>query len=53
MLVETELAKKYSIPSLLLALSRVKQVELSDDTMMITEIPKKQRLILEKLDVKL
>jgi len=52
MLVETELVKNYSIPSLLLALSRVKEVELSDDAMMITEIPKKQRLILEKLGVK-
>lgn len=53
MLIETELAKDYSIPSLLLALSRVKQVELSDGTMMITEIPKKQRLIFEKLNIKL
>lgn len=52
-LVETELAKDYSIPSLLLALSRVKQVKLSNGTMMITEIPKKQRIIFEKLDIKL
>ena len=49
MMVETGLIKKYSIPSLLLALSRVKQVELSDGSMMMTEVPKKQRLIFEAL----
>lgn len=51
MMVETGLVKKYSIPSLLLALGRIKQVELSDGTLMMTEVPKKQRLIFEALDM--
>lgn len=51
MMVETGLVKKYSIPSLLLALGRIKQVELSDGSIMMTEVPKKQRLIFEALDM--
>ena len=51
-LVESGLAKEYSIPSLLMTLHRLKQVELSDGTMMITEISKKQRVIFERLELK-
>ena len=51
MMVETGLVKKYSTPSLLLALGRIKQVELSDGSIMMTEVPKKQRLIFEALDM--
>jgi hypothetical protein len=51
MLTENDLAKKYSILSLLLTLSRLKQAELSDGSMMLTEVAKKQRDIFEKLGV--
>lgn len=49
MMVETGLSEKYSIPSLLLTLGRLKQVELSDGTMIKTETTKSQRFIFEAL----
>jgi len=48
---ETGLSKKYSIPSLLLVMNRLKRVELSDSTVFNTEVTKHQRLILEALDI--
>lgn len=48
---ETGLSKDYSIPSMLLVLNRLKRVELSDGTMFNTEVTKRQRLILEALDI--
>lgn len=48
---ETGLSKKYSIPSLLLVMNRLKRVELSDSTVFNTEVTKRQRLILEALDI--
>jgi transposase len=38
MMKETELSKKYSIPSLLLVMNRLKRVELSDGMVFNTEV---------------
>lgn len=51
MLVETGLTEHYSIPLLLLTLNRLKQVELSDGSMIKTEMTKKQRLIFEAMKI--
>lgn len=51
LLRETGLAKDYSIPSLLLELGKIKKVELSDGSLITTEVTKKQREILQKLDL--
>lgn len=51
LLQETELIKDYSIPSLLLDLSRLKKVKLSDDSIIVTEVTKKQRRIFENLNI--
>ncbi|HIH96553.1 MAG TPA: IS1634 family transposase [Thermoplasmata archaeon] len=51
MLKETELIKDYSIPSLLLELSKLKKVELSDGSIIITEVTKRQRKIFKDLDI--
>jgi len=49
MMHEKGLMKKYSIPSLMLTLSRLKQIELRDGSLMLTEVTKKQREIFEAL----
>jgi hypothetical protein len=51
MLKEEELIKDYSIPSLLLELSKLKKVELSDGSIIITEVTKRQREIFKDLDI--
>lgn len=51
LLIETGLVKNYSIPSLLMALHRLKQVELSDGSMMKTEITKEQREIFKSMGI--
>jgi transposase len=50
---KTGITKYYSMPALLLELSKIQRVELSDGSMYTTEITKRQRYILERLDVKL
>ena len=51
LLRETGLADNYSVPSLLLELGKIKKVELSDGTTITTEVTKKQKDILKKLDL--
>jgi transposase len=53
LLRETGLAKKYSVPSLLLELRKIKKVELTDGTLITTEITKKQREIIKTLKLSL
>ena len=53
LLKETELSENYSIPSLLLELSRLKKVRLSDNSIIVTEVTKKQRRIFKNLDITL
>lgn len=48
---ETGVSEKYSIPALLLVLGRLKKVELSDGSMIVTEVTKKQREIFEKMNL--
>ena len=51
LLRETELSKEYSVPLLLLVLSRLKKVKLSDGSIIITEITRKQRGIFKSLNI--
>jgi transposase len=51
LLRETGLADDYSVPSLLLELGKIKKVELSDGSHITTEITKKHRKILKKLEL--
>lgn len=51
LLRETGLAEKYSLPALILELRKLKRVELTDGTWITTEVTKKQREILKKLEV--
>lgn len=51
LMIEKDLIKKYSIPSLMLTLSRLKQIELSDGSLMLTEVTKKQRDIYEAFGI--
>jgi transposase len=51
LLRETGLAEKYSLPALLLELRKLKRVELVDSTRITTEVTKKQREILKKLEL--
>jgi len=51
MIIASGLVKKYSIPSLLMDLRRLKMVELSDGSLIKTEVTKKQRLIFEGLGI--
>lgn len=51
LLIESGLVKKYSIPLLLLTLHRLKQMAMSDGTMIKTEITKNQREIFESLGI--
>lgn len=46
---KTGLMDKYSVPSLLLELGKIKKIELSDGTTITTEATRKQREILKKL----
>lgn len=49
LMIKNDLVKKYSIPSLMLTLSRLKQIELIDGSLMLTEVTKKQRDIFKAL----
>ena len=51
LLKETELNEDYSIPSLLLELGRLKKVKLSDGSIIVTEVTKRQRRIFESLGI--
>jgi len=51
LMIKNDLVKKYSIPSLMLTLRRVKQIELIDGSLMLTEVTKKQRDIFKALDL--
>ncbi len=48
---KTGVVKYYSIPALLLELSKIRRIELSDGMFYTTEITKKQRYILERMEV--
>lgn len=51
LLIETGLVKDYSIPSLILTLSRLKQIEMSDGSLFITELTKKHKEIYKALNI--
>ena len=48
---ERNLYKNYGLPALILELSKIRRVELSDGSFMTTEVTKKQRSILEALEI--
>lgn len=52
MCAETGVSEEYSIPGLLLVLGRLKKVELSDGSMIVTEATKKQKEIFKKMNLK-
>jgi len=49
MMKETGLIKQYSVQKLLLELEKIKMVELSSGEKMVSEVSKKNRMILEAL----
>ena len=51
MMTETRLLKNYSVSSLLLELEKFRKIVLADGQMVTTEMTKKQRLILEALEI--
>jgi len=51
MMTETGLLKKYSVQGMLLELEKLRKITLADGRVMTTEMTKKQRLILEALDL--
>ena len=51
MMKDTDLNKHYSIPKLLLELSKIKRIKLKDGQYIISEISKKQREIIKALKI--
>jgi len=51
MMKETDLNKHYSIPKLLLELSKIKRIKLKDGEYLTSEVSKKQRVIIKALKI--
>ena len=51
MMKETEIIKDYTVESLLLELEKIRKIEMQNGELIVTELTKKQKEILEKMDL--